>query len=126
SRAGEPIAISEGWRVSRFNGESFQTVRANVPESARRFGPTDQSVVEDRAGDWWFATGVGLIRFSGVKRIEDLDTIAPRLYTSRDGLAQDDIRSLFDDASGGMRIAGVIPRREVLTRCERASGQFRR
>ena len=126
SRAGEPIAISEGWRVSRFNGQSFHTVRANVPESARRFGPTDQSVVEDRAGDWWFATGVGLVRFSGVKRIEDLATIAPRLYTSRDGLAQDDIRSLFEDASGGIWIAGLIPGREVLTRWDRASGQFRR
>jgi hypothetical protein len=125
-RAGEPIAISEGWRVSRFNGESFQTVRANVPESARRFGPTDQSVVEDRAGDWWFATGVGLVRFSGVKRIEDLATMAPRLYTSRDGLAQDDIRTLFEDASGGIWIAGLIPGREVLTRWDRATGQFRR
>ena len=126
SRAGELIAISEGWRVSRFNGESFHTVRANVPESARRFGPTDQSVVEDRAGDWWFATGVGLVRFSRVKRIEDLATMAPRLYTSRDGLAQDDIRSVFEDASGGIWIAGLIPGREVLTRWDRASGQFRR
>jgi ligand-binding sensor domain-containing protein len=126
SHAGEPIAISEGWRVSRFNGESFHTVRANVPESARRFGPSDWGGIEDRAGDWWFATGVGLVRFSRVKRIEDLATMAPRLYTSRDGLAQDDIRSLFEDASGGIWIAGLIPGREVLTRWDRASGQFRR
>src|SRR5262249_27777017 len=26
THAGEPVAVSEGWRISRFNGESFQTI----------------------------------------------------------------------------------------------------
>ena len=36
------------------------------------------------------------------------------------------LMALFEDASGGIWIAGLIPGREVLTRWDRASGQFRR
>src|SRR5262249_46422773 len=127
SHAGEPVAVSEGWRISRFDGESFQTVRANVPEPVRRLGgPAEQSAIQDRAGDWWIATRGGLFRFPHPDRFEDLATMTPRWYTSRDGLAQDDVRMVFEDASGGIWIAALIPGREVLTRWDRATGRFQR
>src|SRR5262249_56895896 len=73
THAGEPVAVSEGWRISRFNGESFQTIRANVPEPVRRLGgPAEQSAIEDRAGDWWIAPRAGLFRFSHPDRFDDL------------------------------------------------------
>jgi len=128
SRSGEPIAFSEDWRVSRFDGERFHTVRANVPAAARRAGwqAVGQTIIEDRSGDWWFATHAGLVRFQHASRIEDLATMVPRLYSSRDGLAQDDIWRVFEDSRGDIWTAGFVPGREVLTRWDRATGQFRR
>lgn len=126
SRGGDAIAISDGWRVSRFDGERFHTVRANLPAFVTAAGiPSTQGVIEDREGDWWFATGAGLFRFAGVRRLDDLATRIPQRYSSRDGLAQDDVRSLFEDSRGGIWIAGLIPSHEVLTRWDRATGQFR-
>ena len=128
SRDGDPIAVSEDWRISRFDGERFHTVRANVPAAARRTGwqAAGQTVIQDRRGDWWFATHVGLVRFEHASRIEDLATMVPRLYSSRDGLAQDDIWRVFEDSRGDIWTAGFVPGREVLTRWDRKSGQFRR
>jgi signal transduction histidine kinase/ligand-binding sensor domain-containing protein len=127
SRAGDPIALSEGWRLSRFDGERFHTVRVNIPAAAQLAGrPSEHAVIEDREGDWWFATGAGLLRFSHARRIDDLATIVPRWYTTRDGLAQNDIRMLFEASHGGIWIASLIPGRDVLTRWDRASGEFRR
>ncbi len=125
SRAGELIAVSQDWRVSRFDGERFRTVRAHIPAAARRAGWSGNlGAIQDRAGDWWFATSAGLVRFSGIRRIEDLATAVPRLYTSRDGLAQDGIRRLYEDSRGDIWIAALIPGRDVLTRWDRASGRF--
>ena len=125
SRGGELIAVSQDWRVSRFDGQSFHTVRANIPTVARRTGwRGNLGALQDRAGDWWFATAAGLVRFSGIRRIEDLATSVPHVYTSRDGLAQDSITRLFEDSRGDIWSAGLIPGHVVLTRWDRTSGRF--
>jgi ligand-binding sensor domain-containing protein len=123
-RAGDLVVISQDGRISRFDGERFQTVRANIPASARAGWRGDQSAIQDRHGDWWFPTGAGLVRFSGIRRIEDLATTVPTIYTTRDGLAQDSINRVFEDARGDIWSAGRIPGREVLTRWDRGSGHF--
>jgi signal transduction histidine kinase len=126
-RAGEVIVISQGWRVSRFDGVSFTTIRANIPTLARGAGwGANLKAIEDHRGDWWFATGAGLLRFSGIRRIENLATAMPTTYTTRDGLAQDSINRLFEDSRGDIWIASLIPSREVLTRWDRSSGSFQR
>jgi PAS domain S-box-containing protein len=122
---GELIATSQDWRVSRFDGERFQTVRVNIPAALRAIGGrADGDVLQDREGDWWFATRAGLVRFSGVRRVEDLAHAASRLYTARDGLAQQDLLRLFEDSRGDLWMASLIPGRETLTRWERATGRF--
>ncbi len=127
SRAGELIAVSQDWRVSRFDGERFRTVRANIPAVARRTGwRGNLGALQDRAGDWWFATAAGLVRFSGIRQIEGLATAKPRLYTSRDGLAQDNITRLYEDSRGDIWSAPLVPGRAVLTRWDRASGRFQK
>jgi signal transduction histidine kinase/ligand-binding sensor domain-containing protein len=126
-RAGALIAVSQGWRVSRFDGQRFHTVRANMPAVVRRSGWQRNSVaLQDHAGDWWFATAAGLVRFSRIRRIEDLATSVPRLYTSRDGLAQDSLAHVFEDSRGNIWCASLMPGRDVLTRWDRASGRFQR
>ena len=126
-RAGELIAISQDWRVSRFDGARFHTIRANVPARPRAAGwAANLKAIEDHRGEWWFATGAGLVRFSGIHRLEDLATTIPTTYTTRDGLAQDSINRLFEDSRGDIWIASLIPGRDVLTRWDRASGRFQR
>ena len=126
-RSGELIAFSQDWRISRFDGDRFVTVRANLPELARRGGwGVTLKVLEDHRGDWWFATGAGLFRFSDVRRIEDLATSRPRQYTTRDGLAQNNINRLFEDFRGDIWIGSLIPGRDVLTRWDRAADRFDR
>ena len=126
-RAGQLIAISQDWRVSRFDGARFHTIRANIPTLARGAGwGANLKAIEDHRGDWWFATGTGLVRFSGIRRVEDLARRVPKMYTTRDGLAQDSINRLFEDSRGDIWIASLIPGREVLTRWDRASGRFQR
>jgi signal transduction histidine kinase len=121
------IAISQDWRVSRFDGQRFQTIHANIPALARAAGwRENQQAIEDHLGEWWFATGAGLVRFTGIRRIDDLATRIPALYTTRDGLAQDSINRLFEDSRGDIWIASLIPGREVLTRWDRRSGRFQK
>ena len=126
-RAGQLVALSQDWRVSRFDGARFHTIRANIPARPRAAGwAANLKAIEDHRGEWWFATGAGLVRFSGIRRIEDLATTVPTTYTTRDGLAQDSINRLFEDSRGDIWIASLIPGREVLTRWDRASGRFQR
>jgi signal transduction histidine kinase/ligand-binding sensor domain-containing protein len=125
NQAGELVAVSQGWRVSRFDGERFHTVVVNVPAHVRRAGwRGNQKTIEDSRGDWWFATAAGLLRFSGIRRLDDLATTVPTIYTTRDGLAQDNINRLFEDSRGDIWIAPFIPGRDILTRWDRASGRF--
>lgn len=125
SRAGDLVAVSQGWRVNRFDGERFHTVAVNIPAAARRAGwRGNQKTIEDHRGDWWFATGAGLVRFSGIRRLEDLATSVPTIYTTKDGLAQDNINRLFEDSRGDIWIAPFIPGEAILTRWDRASGRF--
>jgi signal transduction histidine kinase/ligand-binding sensor domain-containing protein len=125
SRAGDLVAVSQGWRVNRFDGERFHTVAVNIPAAARRAGwRGNQQTIEDHRGDWWFATGAGLVRFSGIRTLDDLATALPTIYTTKDGLAQDSINRLFEDSRGDIWIAPFIPGEAILTRWDRASGRF--
>jgi hypothetical protein len=119
--------VSEDWRVSRFDGEAFHPIRVNMPASVQRAGwRANEHVLQDHAGDWWFATRVGIVRFSGITRTDDLALAVPRVYTTADGLAQDDVTRLWEDSRGDIWIVSLIPGREVLTRWNRASGRFQR
>jgi signal transduction histidine kinase/ligand-binding sensor domain-containing protein len=123
--AGDLVAISAEWRISRFDGKRFQTVRVNIPAHRGLWGFVVLAL-EDHLGDWWFASSTGLLRFAHVRRLGDLAIIVPRVYTSRDGLAQDSVNQLFEDSRGDIWSASLIPGREVVTRWDRATGHFQR
>jgi ligand-binding sensor domain-containing protein/signal transduction histidine kinase len=123
---GELCVTSTNWLVSRFDGRRFATVRprlpASLPASRWRFF---QTTLEDRAGEWWIATGEGLCRFAKPSPLEELAERPPRaVYTTKDGLADDDVARLFEDARGDIWIGTFAP--AGLTRFDRRSGLFRR
>lgn len=82
--------------VARFDGERFvpfAVPRAEVENSEPRFAPTlIWSMLEDEDGNLWFATdGEGIRKYDG----ESFTT-----YTTADGLAGNNIRSIHHDRRG--------------------------
>jgi two-component sensor histidine kinase len=62
----------------------------------------------DSRGDWWIGTRSGVLRYSGVSRLEQFAGRKPVAhYTKRDGLAADVVIRLFEDARGDVWIATV-------------------
>ncbi|HYH85300.1 MAG TPA: two-component regulator propeller domain-containing protein, partial [Pyrinomonadaceae bacterium] len=134
--AGEVISIFEGpegrlcvvtakWTVNWFDGERFKQVRLNLPKRIIESSSGRWQIIRDHAGEWWVATGEGLYRFPAVARLEDLATVTPVAYTTRDGLADDNISRLYEDSRGDVWIGSYNPP-VTLTKWERASRTFRR
>jgi ligand-binding sensor domain-containing protein len=72
------------------------------------------------------ATPVGLYRFPKVARLEDLARVnSETVYTTRDGLADNNISRIFEDSRGDMWISSYNPP-VMLTRWERATNTFYR
>jgi len=122
--SGELCVVSGNVVISRFDGNRFIAVRPNLPKSIVSWRPA-QNCLEDHIGEWWFGTTDGLYRFPKVSRIEQLSTVKPKaVYTSQNGLPENDITRLFEDTRGDIWIGAFAPVREVLTRWERATGTF--
>ena len=128
SAAGELYVNSSGWRVSRFDGRRFSTIRPGLPATVT--DPTWRSVsgiLQDHSGEWWITTRSGLHRFGRVSRFEDLARARPKaVYGARDGLATEDVTRLFEDSRGDIWIASWLPAREPLVRWERSRASFHR
>lgn len=128
NRAGRLYVYSSVWRISRFDGKTFTTIRPNLPagvsDSSWR---NSSSFIEDHEGEWWISTRLGLCRFPKVSRFEELAKApAKALYTTRDGLSNNDVTRLFEDSRGDIWIAAFVPMREAVTRWDRKTASFHR
>lgn len=100
--------------INRFDGNRFTSVRPltlidGKPIRYMGWG-IGQTVLRDRAGDWWVPTGEGLCRYSGIRRLEELEHTPPTaVYTTRDGLPANDIFHLYEDRRGDLWIGTVDP-----------------
>jgi ligand-binding sensor domain-containing protein/signal transduction histidine kinase len=126
SRDGNLYAVSTNQRIHRFDGRRFTATRPNLSRDATETnGPG--KVIQDRTGEWWIPGGAGLYRFPSVSRVEQLQHARPQaIYTTRDGLAGDDVFRLFEDSRGDIWIGRRTPTAFVVTRWERATGAFHR
>jgi ligand-binding sensor domain-containing protein len=109
--------------VSWFEGKQFRAIRPRVPRRLTYFGwGWQQLTLQDRDGEWWLPTGQGLLRYPKVDHIGQLATTPPKaIYTTRDGLASDDVFRLYEDARGDIWIATFSQTRSGITRWERAT-----
>ena len=123
--AGDLHAVSVNQHIHRFDGTRFTAVRVNLSEDV---GAVNSGVaLQDSAGEWWIPGGAGLYRFPRVEKVERLGRIRPKaIYTTRDGLAGDDVNRLFEDSRGDIWIGRTTPTALALTRWERATGTFYR
>jgi streptogramin lyase/anti-sigma regulatory factor (Ser/Thr protein kinase) len=124
--AGELYVVSNNQRTHRFDGTRFIAVRPNLSgDVADTHGPG--RALRDHTGEWWIPGGAGLHRFPPVRDIAELQHARPTaIYTTRDGLAGDDVFRLFEDSRGDIWIGRRLPTSLVMTRWDRSTGTFHR
>jgi signal transduction histidine kinase/ligand-binding sensor domain-containing protein len=118
------VFVTAGASISRFDGAAFRTAHPRLPSSVKEAGwGTRQVALFDRAGDYWFASGDGLLRWRGP--FERLDGRMPTDVLRRsNGLCGDDVFRVFEDRKGDVWAAtfGACN----LSRWERKAGRIRR
>ncbi len=124
NQQGEIFAIGGAFLITRFNGAASPPVRPVLPELASyRWG--SQAVFLDHEGCFWALTRGGLYRYPKVTSLSQLArTSATHIYTSRDGLAGDDVYRMFEESRGDIWISTFSVTRDRLTRWERATETF--
>jgi len=128
-RDGELYVTTTGGAIHRRDGDRFVAVMPRLPPHIRYRGwGWGQVALRDHLGDWWYATGHGLARYSRVPRLEELARRLPsRIYTRRDGLPADEIFRVFEDSRGDVWVAVLdasVPGSDRLTRWDRRSDRF--
>jgi ligand-binding sensor domain-containing protein/signal transduction histidine kinase len=123
-RTGVLTVIHNGWVISQLNaaggGPRFQSVTLNLPKRIAESSVGNREMQQDHLGDWWVATGLGVARFSGVTTLADLARVPPRIYTLRDGLADDNVNRIFADSRGDIWACSYHPP-VTLARWQRAT-----
>ena len=87
--------------LNEFTGDRFE-VRPLRPHPTKPDVGWGQGSLglQDRAGDWWFTSGKGVLRYPPSEDASSLARAVPRLYTQRDGLPHPIILRLFEDSRG--------------------------
>jgi signal transduction histidine kinase/ligand-binding sensor domain-containing protein len=116
---------SVGPHLHWFDGERFHAVSFKLPAGTARSSWPELRHLLDRNGEWWVGTGDGLFRFpraASLSRIPQLTPIA--VYTTKDGLPDDDIVQLFEDSRGDVWVATGLGSENGLSRWDRRTNRF--
>ena len=92
--------------LSARQGERFTAVQPRVPKGIRYFGWRPARVVlQDHTGEWWLAALHGLCRYPRLDNPLELARVPPKaVYSSRDGLPNDEVIRLYEDRGGTLWI----------------------
>ncbi len=98
--------------VSRFDGEKFENIKPAFSSDIKYFGWGNRhTVLQDKAGDWWFPTAAGLYKSSRPAQFKDLAKMIPQRIAN---LQDSQIFRLFEDSQGNFWISGIKPAGEKL------------
>ncbi|MCM3870497.1 MAG: hypothetical protein ND895_07390 [Pyrinomonadaceae bacterium] len=88
-------------RFGRFDGQRFEWFK---PGGSFDFGwVAEQIVVQTIDGEWWVGSGAGLYRFPSSDSFEQIETARPlAVYTTKDGLAAQQLFRVFADSGGNV------------------------
>jgi signal transduction histidine kinase/ligand-binding sensor domain-containing protein len=98
-RTGALMAVTKDedhYFLNRFDGSRFYPVRPKMPFAAVWGWTWSHLVVHSRSGDWWLATGAGLLRYRN--RLE----AAPIVQGPEVGLATGNVFCVFEDSGGAI------------------------
>jgi PAS domain S-box-containing protein len=129
-RAGAFYALTTSFQtqlptINRFDGRRFSATTPRLPKEVKNTWGWYQLTLQDHAGEWWVPTAHGLFRFPRVSSVEQLAVTSPRaVYTSKEGMPNDEIFRLFEDSRGDIWISTVGPNLDPLVRWERSTDSF--
>lgn len=90
--------------IHRWDGKRFVSVIPYVPNHSSSWDwqgwGWGQIHLQDHNGEWWFATGYGLLRYPKVKRLEDLAHTPPKAFYKKNA----GVFRLFEDSAGNIWI----------------------
>lgn len=122
---GELCVVSAKWFINSYQAGRFVAVQPRLPTEVIE-ADSGGRIIQDHLGEWWVATNRGLYQFPKVGRIEELARVSPKaVYTTKEGLADDNISRLFEDSGGNIWISSYTPP-VSLARWERSTNSFRR
>ena len=105
TRSGNLYVAGDNFSLSVFDGQTFRSIRLPVPAEAGALW-TSNPVFQDREGEWWVLTTVGLYHFAATNDVAALDQgHLLRTYTRRDGLNGDQLFHIFEDSKGTLWIS---------------------
>ncbi len=98
-RDGRLVAVTkdeDDYALNRFDGYRFHAVRPRAPSGIRFGWSWSQIALHSRTGDWWLATGGGLLRYA--RRLDR----PPVQLGPEDGLPRGNIFRIFEDSTGAI------------------------
>jgi signal transduction histidine kinase/ligand-binding sensor domain-containing protein len=123
-RQGKMFVVSGADVLHTFDGRRFLPTRPRFPDAIKDFGwGWNQIALQAHDGEWWLATGEGLCRFPAVPSIARLAHVNPRVYTTADGLGDNNVFRIFEDSRGQIWTS-VISKTHPLTRFDRDTRQL--
>lgn len=114
SRSGQLCVLTQGLHVAPeigvFENGRFAPVKPRWPAGTSASWGKGPAVIQDHNGEWWFATGQGVMRFPRADRLQQLSGVPPKaVYAERDGLPTRHIFRLFEDSRGDVWIGTIGP-----------------
>jgi signal transduction histidine kinase/ligand-binding sensor domain-containing protein len=111
--------------IVRFDGGGFVKESPNLPPKTELSWGWSQLILQDREGDWWIPTAQGIYRFSGHRSFSELANARPaRVYTVKDGMDNNAVFRLFEDARGDLWFGTLGSGVRALHRWERSSDKI--
>jgi len=110
TRDNKVYVMSRDLSLSRFDGQSFQTVRPALPADTQILW-TANPAFQDSSGEWWFLTVGKLYRFAATNDFRELANQRPRaIYDSGNGLTHDQMFHIWEDSHHDLWISTRGPK----------------
>jgi ligand-binding sensor domain-containing protein/signal transduction histidine kinase len=123
-RQGHMFVVSGNDVLHTFDGQRFVATQPRFPRAIQYFGwGWNQIVLQAHDGEWWLATGEGLCRFPAVPTAAGLTRVSPRVYTTADGLGDNNVFRIFEDSRWQIWVS-VISKAHPITRFDRETRQL--
>jgi two-component sensor histidine kinase/sugar lactone lactonase YvrE len=112
--------------IHHFDGRNFNGAKPNAGGQINYGWGWNQITFQDRGGEWWVSSTQGLYRFPATSKVEQLSHQHAKLvYTTREGLPNNEIFRLYEDSRGDIWITTIGANPLTLARWERETDRFR-
>jgi len=90
------------YRLHRLSADAHLAVDVRLPRGITYLGWGAPRVLRDHGGDWWVATGRGLLRYGGRGGVERLRLPPDGVFGGDQGLPGVDVFAIFEDSRAGL------------------------